>query len=183
MYSFYKKYFLINLKDYPNLNIDLEITVFLFYFLIGVLASTIIVNYRRQKMQSLLRQLARHEAIDEHRAKTLGEIKHDTKVIRYLLSREGQLTKMVSRVGEKKYTYEEYIALTKAKGYKEEKINFDEARFYISPEGNDRAKKMIESGNYSLLNTILFCVLSVAIYICIALLMPSILSFINDLLG
>ncbi|MBQ8322108.1 MAG: hypothetical protein IJX92_07070 [Clostridia bacterium] len=183
MYSFYKKYFLINLKDYPNLNLDLEINVLLFYFLIGILVSTVIINYRRQKMQSLLRQLVRHEATDEQRARSLREIKFDTKVIRYLLSREGQLTKMVSHVGEKKYTYEEYIALTKSKSLKEEKINFDVARFYIKPDGLDRAKRIIESGNYSLLNTLLLCLLVVAIYICIALLMPAILSFFNNLLG
>ena len=35
MINFYKKYFLFNLKDYPNINVDFPITLALFIFFIG----------------------------------------------------------------------------------------------------------------------------------------------------
>ena len=182
MYSFYKKYFLINLNSYPNINIDLEINVLLFYFLIGILAAIIFVNYKRAKTQNILKALTRHKAFDEKSAKTLLELGIDTNMARRMLNGEGQLAKTVARVGEKTYTYDEYVAMTKTKGYKEEKIDFNSAKFFIRENQKDNAIKIVNTGNYSPLNTALLCLFIVAIYICIALLMPAILSFISSLL-
>lgn len=182
MYSFYKKYFLINLNSYPNISIDLEINVLLFYFLIGILAAIIFVNYKHAKTQDILKALTRHKAFCEESAKTLSELGIDTSAMRRMLNGEGQLAKTVARVGEKSYTYDEYIAETKKKGYKEEKIDFSSAKFFIRESRKDSAIKIVNTGNYSPLNTTLLCLFIVAIYICIALLMPAILSFINSLL-
>ena len=90
---------------------------------------------------------------------------------------------MVARVGEKKMSYEEFIALTKKKGYKEEKLGLDTALFYIREEGRDRAKRVLDIGASSPLTTALFCLLLVAVFICLAMLMPGILSALNSLLG
>lgn len=183
MYTFYKKYFLINLQDYPNIGLDFPITIFLACFFFALIVTTLIVNYRRHKMEELIKALTRHGATDETEAKTLGELKLDNKVFRHLLSREGQITKLVGRVGEVKPTYEEYIEKTKRKEYKDEKIDFSSARFFIRDEGRDRAKRIVEYGNISPLSTALFCLLLVAVFICLSLLMPGILSAINGFLG
>ncbi len=180
MYAFYKKYFLINLADYPNIGIDFPITIVLLCFFAALIVTTIVVNLRRSKIETIIKQLSRYSAYSESDAKTLSELKLDNKAFRYLLSKpEGQIASMISRVGEKKPTYEEYMS----KDYKTEKIDFEEARFYIKEEARDRAKKVLELGSATPLNTILFCLLLLAVYICLALLMPGILSAINGYLG
>ncbi len=183
MYAIYKQYFLINLKDYPNIGLDFYITIFISCFALALIVTTIFVNYKRSKIELLMRQLTRHNAKSEESAKTLSELKLDTKVFRYLLSKEnGQLGVMVSRVGETKPTYEEYMKSIKTKGYKEEKIDFALARFYIKESGKERAEKVLEMGAPSVLNTLLFCILIVALYVCLTFLMPGILTYINDIL-
>ena len=183
MYSFFKHYFFINLKDYPSFGFDFPITVVLFCFLIAMIFTTIVVNYKRRKIEEMISALTRHKAFDEENAKTLSELSLDKRVFSGILSSDGQLTKMVARVGEIKMSYDEFVALTKTKGYKEEKPDYDTARFYIKDEGRDRARRVIELGSASTLNTLLFCLLLVAVFICLALLMPGILSALNSLLG
>ncbi len=181
MYEFYKKFFSLNLKDYPNINIDFPITILLFALAFAFITVIIIVNFRRNRIELLIRQLKRREAISEESALTLSEIKLDSFIFKKLLSAEGQLTKLVGRAGEKKYTYEEYIALTK-NGGKGESINFSNARFYLRKESEERVTHILESGSPTVLNTILLCVLVLAVFVCISLIMPGILNLINNLL-
>jgi small-conductance mechanosensitive channel len=183
MYGFFKNYFFINLKDYSSFGFDFPITVVLFCFLIALIFTTVVVNYKRRKIEEMISALTRHKAFDEESAKTLSELHLDIRSYCRILSSEGQLTKMVARVGEKKMSYEEFVALSKTKGYKEEKPELDTARFYIKEEGRDRANRVLEVGVASTLNTVLFCLLLVAVFICLALLMPGILSALNALLG
>ena len=183
MYAFFKNYFFINLKDYPSFGFDFPSTIVLFCFLIALIFTTVVVNYKRRRIEEMISALTRHKAFDEESAKTLSELNLDKRVFGGLLSSEGQLTKMVARVGEKKMSYEEFIALTKKKGYKEEKLGLDTALFYIREEGRDRAKRVLDIGASSPLNTALFCLLLVAVFICLAMLMPGILSALNSLLG
>ena len=183
MYSFFKNYFLVNLKDYPSFGFDFPITAVLFCFLIALIFTTVVVNYKRRKIEEVISALTRHKAFNEESAKTLAELNLNLASVRSLLSSEGQLTKMVSYVGEKKLGYEEFMELSKSKEYKEEKIDFDEARFYINESGRDRAKRVLEMGSASVTNTILFCLLLVAVFICLTLLMPGILSALNSFLG
>ena len=181
MYEFYKKFFLLNLKEYSNINIDFPITALLFAVSIAFIAVIIIVNFRRNRTELLVRQLKRHKAISEETALTLSEIKLDNFIFRKLLSAEGQLTKLVGRAGEKKYTYEEYIALTKGKD-KSETINFEKARFYLRAESNERITHILEGGSPTVLNTVLLCILVLAAFVCISFIMPGILNIINNLL-
>lgn len=184
MYEFYKKYFLLNLKDYPSLGIDLYITVILFIFSLVFIAVTIIVNFRRAKMELLLRQLKRRDALNEESAKTLKELRLGGFVFHRLLSVEGQLTKLVGRVGEVKYSYKEYIDLLKKRGAKKsEKIDFSTARFYIRDVKNPRTIKLLENDSPTILNTILLCVLIIAIFVCLALLLPGLMGMINDFIA
>ena len=181
MYEFYKKFFLLNLKDYQNINIDFPITVLLFALSLAFVAVIIIVNFRRNRIELLIRQLKRRDAVSEESALTLSEIKLDNFVFRKMLSSEGQLTKLVGRAGEKKYTYEEYIALTKGKNNMES-IDFRKARFYLRNESDERTKHILEGSSPTVLNTVLLCVLVLASFVCISFIMPGILNIINNLL-
>ncbi len=178
-------FFFINLKDYPNIGIDFEINVFLLVLTVALCVSFFFINHYRNMMQSIIKQLTRHGAKDEESAKTLTELGLDRAfALKWALSRGGQLSRVVARVGEKTYTYEEYVALSKQKGgIKDEKIDFAEARFYIRESANDRAKHILENYGTSTPRAVLYCVLFLAMYVCLALSMPELLSLINNWLG
>lgn len=181
MLKFYKKYFLLNLKSYPNLDVDFPITLVLFIFFIGLMIVSVVVNFKRSKIELTLRQLKRHNAESEESAKTLKELRLDNFVIKFLLSREGQLTKLVKRVGEKNYSYEEYMALSRKE--RNEKIDFENAKFYLREEGRERSEKILESSSPTLLNTILLCVFILAIFVCLSLVMPTLINLIDSYIG
>ena len=181
MINFYKKYFLLNLKDYPNINVDFPITLVLFIFFIGLMLVTIIINFRRSRIELMVRQLKRHNATDSESAKTLKELKLDNIIFKLLLSSEGQLTKLVKRVGEKNYSYEEYMALSRKE--RNEKIDFENAKFYLREEGMERTEKILESSSPTLINTILLCVFILAIFVCLSLAMPYLLNLIDSYIG
>ncbi len=182
LYEFYNKYLSINLNDYSNIGIDLEISKILFCFLVGLIIVTVIINYRRASMILIIKKLLRHEVLSEDKAKTLSELDADNFGTRLSLRSDKRLLQVVKRAGEKQYTYEEYSALIKSKDFKEEKINFDEAKFYLNESTLDDAKKIVDVPAPSVVNTILFCVLLVAIYICIILIIPELLNLINNLI-
>ena len=182
-YDFYTKYFSINLNQYSNIGIDLELSKILFAFLIAIIVTTIIVNYKRASIITMVKRLWRLEAVSEETAKTLDELKINKFNAKLILTSEGRASKMIRRVGEKNYTYEEYTALIKKKGYKEERVDFATAKFYIEPEKKAEAQNIAETPAPTILNTILFCILSVAIYFCLIIIAPEILTFINKILG
>ena len=180
MFDFYKEYILLNLKDYSNINIDFPIAIFILCISLGVVLGIVLISYIRASMCLIIKRLTRYEAFDEGRAKTLDELKINSFGVRALLAKSSPLTKIVTRVGEKKYTYEEYTALTKTKGFEEERVNFAEAKFYICPEAEPRAKAISDSNPPTLLSTVLISLFIISISVCLILLLPGILSLINN---
>ena len=176
----YEKYFLINLKDYPNIGINLEINVLVLAFTLGVVFASFMINYHRGYTYFTVKRLLRHGALDEKGAKTLDELGINSLSVRFALSRSGQLSKLVRRVGETHYTYEEYVA---KKNTKEGKIDFSTARFFLDETQLDRARHISEAEPPSLAKAILFAVMILAIGICLFLLMPEILTAINNFLA
>ena len=178
-------FFFINLKDYPNIGIDFEINVFLLVLTVALAVCFFVANHYRSMMRTIARQLMRHGANNEENAKTLAELGLEKSLwLKWALAHSTQLTRIVGRVGEKVYTYEEYVALSKQKGgIKDEKIDFAEARFYIRESANDRAKNIIENYGTSTFRAVLYCILFLALYVCLALSMPEILTIVNGWLG
>lgn len=180
--DFYEKYFLLNLKDYPSLGIDLEINKILLYIVIGAIIALIFMGYRKAGASSVVRSILRRGAKNEESAKTLDELKVNTPAARSVLrATGGRISKLVFRVGATKYTYEEYVRLTKKRGYKEEKIDFATAKFYIPEEMSDEAKKIYERSDSPLFHTLLACVLLISLYVCLLFAMPEILDIIDSL--
>ncbi|MBR2930008.1 MAG: hypothetical protein IKC32_02145 [Clostridia bacterium] len=179
------EFFLLNLNEFPNINIDFEINVLLFFIAVAICICSVIVTLYRSALQRLIKQLKRLGASDEESARTLGEMGLTKSLfVKMALSREGRLTRIVGRVGETIYTYEEMLELTSRKGgYRHEKVDFDTARFYIRADRADDAKNIIENYGTSMLRTGLYCVMVIAIYVCLALIMPEILSLLDGMLG
>ena len=92
------------------------------------------------------------------------------------------LTKIVARCGEKKYGYDEYMALSDEEKKECEEFDVTESRFYIREEYSLHATSVIDKYGTSVCRTILSCVLVAIISISLFLSMPGILNVLNNLL-
>ena len=175
----FKEYLLLNLKDYIP-GVDFPINIFILSVAVGLCLATILITVHRRYTATLIKKLLRYEATSLEGAKSLAELKIKPGIIlRAALSRKnGQLADMVKRVGATGYSYDEFVQLQKTKGFREEKINFAEAKFYIDPEKLPRARKINEAGAPSYFQTVLACIFILAIFVCVSLFMPEIMNFI-----
>lgn len=173
----------LNLNEYPNIGINLEINKLMLCLFIGLVLSTVLVSYFRMGMVDLVRSLLRREARCEESAKTLGELRLSSLAVKYAVTKNSRIQKIVKRVGAPEYSYEEYRELIKRKGFKEERIDLESARFYIPEGASDEANRIYEKNEISLINTLLFCVLLLIIFVCVALVMPEILTLVDATLA
>jgi len=204
MYEFYKDYLAINLSDYKNLKIDLQINMVLLGLVIGIIIAAILMGWHRNSMLLLIKTLHNEKCTDENSAKTLSELCIDKLGVRTLIRMSGRVGRLICRVGVKDYTYEEYIVLSqrysmmKRKKRKKDieentrdssapsidgKIDFSTARFYLRDVSSNETKVIIDKTPGSVLSIVLMCVLLISIYTILLLLMPTILEFINSLLA
>ena len=194
MFELLKYYMSTNLKDYPNIGFDMKICWILLALTVGIISAAILITIDRNTMIALVKKLTRVEAKDEKSAKTLKELSLDNLVVRWLLKGSGRLKRLVKIVGEKEYSYEEYIAITKKKKRKKgekieeesakisNKIDFLLARFYLTDINSNETKNLTEARKSPILNTVLFCVLLLCLFVCLMFLMPTILSAIDNYL-
>ena len=178
-----KKIFAINLNDYENINVSLEINKVILGSFIAMVLGVVMLDIYRGSTRTVIMQLMRHGAKTKEDAKTLSEIKlGESRIAKKLLSGNNILTRVVSRVGEIEYGYDEYNSLSKEEKKKLEKIDFTTARFYIREESADRAMFITERYVTSVPRTIVSCVFVAIICVCVIACMPEILRLINDLL-
>ena len=180
--DFYNQIFNINLSDYENIGVSFPINKFLFLLTVVLCIACVVLELQRSASRDLVRQLIRHEAYDEKSALTLEEMGLGKSffVKAQLLSDTSFVSRLVKRVGRIEYTYEEYVELQKQKKLPREKIDFTSARFYLDSTQEERKRHIIEGYNPSLPRTLMLCALMLVVYICIALLMPELLSIINS---
>ena len=87
---------------------------------------------------------------------------------------------MVKRAGACDVSYEEYVAESKKKGLKDEKIDFETARFYIAPDKLDRAKKTVETDSTTWFKPAILTAVFFAILILFALFSEELLTLLNN---
>lgn len=179
--DFIKEFFLLNFNQFDNFGISFPIGIFLTSMAIALCAAVFIINHHKRYTCSFLKQLLRHEALDDQKAKTLTSLKLENMLgLKSALARKGQLTYMVKRVGETEKTYDEYMVESKKRGYKDEKIDFESALFYIAPERVDRAKRLVETTNTEWWRPALMAVFIVSIWVIMALFVPELLQSLNE---
>ena len=139
-----KRFLLLDLADFENLGVPFPIGLVLTGVILAIIIATFVINYRKLYTTHLLRQLIRHGATSEECAKTLSELRASSFAIRHALMRGGKLTYIVKMQGAEDQTYEEYVAKAKEKGYREERIDFSTARFYIPEDKLELAEKTLE---------------------------------------
>ena len=184
----YKNFVCVNLKDYSNIGINLEINKLLFFVTVGLCAACFVINYYHTNTALVIKKLIRADAFGEENSKTLSELglSDNKSVIRLLSKDESIIKKIVSKSGEKKLTYEEYIELEKQKKLKKEKkdlpSNDIDSRYFISGNMKIYADRWVCKNSGSLLKTSFYCILLIFFYAVILFSMPSILSLINGLI-
>ena len=185
--SFFDKYFDINLSDYPAFGFDFNISLLLFGIFAGICAAIVVVTMRKCASTAALRQLLRHEAIGEGEAKSLSEIGlAENKSASRAFSRDKMLRRYVKLVGEAQISYEEYMAMSKAERQSYDKgreIDPMESRFFIPEESADRALLAVQSDTSSPFTAALLCLVMLAAFVGFSMAMPSILSFLETLVG
>ncbi|MBO5879704.1 MAG: hypothetical protein J6Q68_04060 [Clostridia bacterium] len=173
---------LLNAKDYFDTVFDVYINIIIFAIALAICASAFVINHHKTYTVRIIRQLLRRGGTgEEENALTLAQLRlSESKSLKRALARDGQLTDIVKRVGEKTLSYEEYVALQKQKKTEKETIDFESARFYIPEASLERAQRIEQRENPSIPRTILLCVLIITLSVCLACVMPEILSFISN---
>lgn len=178
--DFIKDFFELNLNKYENFGISFPIGAVLIIFTVAICVSVFLYNYKKIYTASLLKQLIRHNATNEESAKTLKELRLDSsKAIKRALSGSGQLTYLVQSAGEEKPSYEEYLAHSREHGFKDKRINFNEARFFIPHDRIAKAKRTLEASNTEWWHPVLILSILIVILIILAIFLPEILNSIN----
>jgi DNA-directed RNA polymerase subunit N (RpoN/RPB10) len=173
----------INLNDYENIGINLEINKVLLpaFIIFGILM--VLLSVYRKNTRDLVIQLMRHNALSEKEAKTLDELGFkENRVVRYILSHSDMLKKTVLRADVVKYTYEEYKALSNEERREVESIDFLNAKFYIPEDHIDRARHIKEKYVVDKTRLIIGCAFLFIVYVGIVIAMPEMLNVINGIL-
>ena len=195
---------MLNVKDYLDTVLDIHINLLILAIALTICVAIFIINYHNSYTVNLLKSLVRHKAYGEESAKTISELRLESpNSIKRALSRSGQLTSIVKRVGEPRR--EEITDVSDGSSNEEaltdetdssskplinsecdcnsshayEKIDFNTARFFIPKDKLQRAQRIIETENPSLLRAALFSVLIILVFVGVMYLMPGILTLIS----
>ena len=174
---------LLNLNEFDNIGIDFYINLFFFFLALVVIAVAFVYEYSRGVMHLMVKQLIRHEANDKDSAKKLSDLGlHSNRVLKFMLSRNAELRKIVKRLGEPEIDYEGFLKLSAEDRKKVFSIDFETEAFYIREDNKDRAEKIVSSYVFSLPRFIAFAVFVILIWGCVAAFSFEIFSYINSII-
>ncbi len=109
--EFYHKYIELNLKDYPNIGLDLEINKLLFFVFLALIAASVFASYIQASIALMVKKLLRTSSFNEESSKTLADLGLDKhKTLKFALTRAtGSAALIIREVGKRTPTYEEYM--------------------------------------------------------------------------
>ena len=176
-----KDFFFLNLDKYENFKVSFPIGMIIFATALASCVAVFAMTFYKRTNSAICRSLMRHGATEEDKAKTLKELRlSDSRAIKSALSKSGQITSIVKRAGERRPSYEEYVASMKKKGFKPEKIDFETAKFYIAPDKADSAKKIVYGADHPWWKPIAISVGIIAVLVLLMIFLPDILTSINN---
>jgi hypothetical protein len=179
MFKNLKQFWSLNLKDYEAIDVDFPIGVFFTLLIFAFVISVFVIYFRRRAIFDISTALLRHECFDEKRAKTLKALRLYTFIFKYEIKKNRRLSSMLSIKGRKALSYEEYLALDKAKQKEYEKIDFETAEFFLSENGKRTAETVTEKSNVSILSPIILSLLAITLLFILAEHLPSLLKLIK----
>ena len=188
--EFYEKYLTLNLYEYVG--VDLPINLVILAVALALCAACFYVGHKQNTEALILRKLIRSASFGEACAKTVSELGLNANryAMRILSLESGSIRTVVARLGERKLSYEEYIAAEREmkklsrKERREREMNElneekPEPSFYIHEDMKNEAKRLFERNTSSPLKTALYCIIILAFAIAVIMLMPMILELIR----
>ena len=184
--DYIKEFLNLNLKNYPNIQIDLPIGLIVCFLLIGLAVSAVFINIYKVTNTKIIRRLLRRGAVSENGALTLSSLNINTFFVRRALSASGgKLTSIVKEAGKSVPTYEEVAQ--KGKKIKASdisgRIDFSSARFYIDENSYEAAKEESDKGSYSYLPSIIISLIYALLLVLSVFLLKDLISLINGFLA
>ena len=201
MKDFFNKFILLNTKDYGfEVSFYLNLVIILAFLALSV--SCFIINKNQSSIALVLRKLIRAEAFGEENAKTLKELgllgSEDVKKLLFRTS--GYMKGIVTYVGAKSLTYDDFLAYERSKKKKKyakrsdentdakktSKIDFSSefssARFFIPSDKKEFAERAFAKNNGTLTKTVLSCVALIGFMLILVLLMPSVMKLLASII-
>lgn len=171
--GYFEKILGMNLSDFGGGNFPIG-PVLLCTF-IGLIVATVAAQQASRVIFRAVKALMRHKALSPESAKTLKALGlSEDKALLFALRRpEG----MLSRYLLKKQADED-AAKSEGEPPKAQSAAPSEAEYYLAPAMADKAKQILDGGEVSVLQTVLYCLLFAAIYFGIASLAPVVLPMI-----
>ena len=186
--DFYHNYISLNLSDYSGFGIDLEINKVVFFASVVLCIASFVISSYERNLSLVLRKLYRSGSFSKDEAKTLSELGlSDNKAVKsILIKRSGISKRLISFIDT---SAKENVVTEESEEQSGEDTrngiitSIETAKFYINGEEKPAAENYYKSKNSSIAKTALYCVIILAFYFVIALLMPSILTVLSNLLS
>lgn len=179
----FKEFIFLNLNQFENIGLNFPIGAFVLFASVAMCVSLFAFHYHKSYTTAFIKGLLRHEAVGDKKGVSLKKLHLDgSYFLKLTLSRKsGPITHITARVGAKEISYEEHLEKIKEKGYKEEKIDFESALFYIRDDMVDAARAEADKHDSSWLKPIIISVIILAITVVLSIYLKDILGFINNL--
>lgn len=202
--KFYKDFICVKLSDYAAFDSDLQINKLLFFVSLGLIAACLVISYHNGVATLVLKKLIRIEAFGEENSKTLADLNlGDSRAVKTLLRhKQGAIKSIILTKEAKSLTYEEYTELEKSKKMlrgldREEKkkklseineklsptLDFEKDAFYIPKDKKDAAERFISDKSTTFTMGLVYSGIILISYVALALLMPTLLSWISGIIS
>ena len=74
-FNIFKKYFFLNLKDYPNIGVDIYINQVILIFTVGIIIASFLINYNRTGINLIVKRMLRKKALTAQWERNIIEAK------------------------------------------------------------------------------------------------------------
>lgn len=197
-----KKFLLLNPKDY-GFALDVYLNIVIILVFAALCIACFVINKNQSSIALILRKLLRAEAYGEENAKTLSELGLSSceGVKKLLFKTSGYMKGIVTYIGAKNLSYDDFLALTRTKKKKQYSkrsenkeenkdenavllaLEFSSAKFYIPEDKKDLAERAFAKNNGSLTKTVLSCAALIGFMLILIFTMPAILKLLASLLS
>ena len=174
------KYVFLNFNDYKNLNFNFPIGIILLLSAIVLPFAIFFANHRKNVITTCAKQLIRHDALGEEKAKSLKTLRlSKIKTLKKMILSGGKISSMVKIAGYQKPSYEEYLKEAKNKN-KTKILITEDTKIYLSEEMIKESEELASTGESAIWKPILISVATVSIITILFIFMPEILELINS---
>ncbi len=192
--GYFEKILTLNLADYGGANFPIGIVLLCIF--IGMIVATVIVQCTNRWIYRTVKALVRHKADSEESAKSPKELglstdgailralkKENAMLMRYLCIAGASETALASEkasapAAESESNEEKDAQKKRAETNADEGASPSRKLYFLNPAMADRARELLSSAEPSVLHTVVYCLIFVALYFGLASILPLALSVI-----